>query len=72
VVSPNKKHWIEIVLVDEQGRPVEGEDYEVTVPDGTVVTGTLDSKGHARIDGIDAGTCKVTFPNLEKQTWKRA
>lgn len=31
-----------------------------------VGTGTLDSKGQARVDGIDPGTCRVTFPNLDK------
>src|SRR4029079_16560280 len=30
-----KKSWIEIELVDEKGRPVPGEAYVVTLPDGT-------------------------------------
>ena len=32
--------------------------------------GTLDEKGHARVDHIDPGTCKVTFPNLDKDAWE--
>jgi len=67
----DKPHWIEIVLVDEQENPASGEAYSITLPDGkTVAEGTLDEKGFVRVDGIDPGTCKVTFPNLEKQAWK--
>ena len=66
-----KPSWIEIELVDKKNKPVSGEAYRVTLPDGaTVAEGTLDEKGFARVEGIDPGTCKVTFPNLEKQAWK--
>ncbi len=66
----SKKHWIEIMLVDKQNKPVPGEPYRITLPDGnTVAEGTLNEKGIARVDGIDPGTCKVTFTNLEKQAW---
>jgi hypothetical protein len=66
-----KPSWIEIELVDKKDKPVPGEAYRVTLPDGTTVaTGTLDEKGYARVDGIDPGTCKITFPKLEKQAWK--
>jgi type VI secretion system secreted protein VgrG len=66
-----KTHWIEIELVDENGKPVPGEEYKVTLPDGsTVASGTLDAKGKARVEGIDPGSCKVTFPNLDKDSWK--
>ncbi len=68
-----KKSWIEIELVDEEGNPVPGERYKVILPDGqTVAEGTLDEKGFARISGIDPGTCKITFPNLDKDAWEKA
>lgn len=68
-----KKSWIEIELVDEQQQPVPGEKYRVTLPDGrTVAEGTLDEKGFARLEGIDPGTCKITFPELDREAWKRA
>lgn len=66
-----KKSWIEIELLDKKGKPVPGEAYRVTLPDGTTTsTGTLDEKGFARIEGIDPGTCKITFPRLDKDAWK--
>jgi len=41
-----KKSWIEIELVDEDGKPVPGEAYRITLPDGTTIDeGTLDDKG---------------------------
>ena len=36
----------------------------------TLAEGTLDDKGFARVDGIDPGSCKVTFPKLDKTVWK--
>ena len=67
--STDKKHWIEIALVDAEGNPVAGESYKITTPDGAVHDGSLNAKGRARIDGIDAGTCKITFPKLDKDCW---
>jgi hypothetical protein len=72
VVSTDKKHWIEIALMDEHGNPVAGESYSIRLTTGKVITGNLDSKGIARVDGIDPGTCKVTFPDLDRKTWNRA
>jgi type VI secretion system secreted protein VgrG len=69
--NKDKKHWIEIELVDEDGNPVPGEPYRITLPDGsTVADGTLNEKGWARVDHIDPGTCQVTFPNLDKDAWE--
>ena len=71
--AKKKKHWIEIELIDDKGKPVPGERYRITLPDGTTLAeGTLDAKGRARVDGIDPGTCKVTFPDLDAPTWKPA
>lgn len=67
-----EKTWIEIVLVDEEDQPVPGTRYMIELVDGTKVEGRLDSKGFARVDGIDPGTCVVHFPDLDEEAWKRA
>lgn len=68
-----KPSWIQIKLKDDEGKPVPGERYKITLPDGeTVAEGTLDEKGFARVDGIEPGSCKITFPELDKTAWKRA
>ena len=64
-----KKSWIEIVLVDMENRPVPGEPYRITLPDDSVAEGSLDEKGFARVEGFDAGNCKVTFPNRDQSVW---
>jgi type VI secretion system secreted protein VgrG len=64
------KHWIAVLLVDEKGNPMAGEPFSVMLPDGsTAATGTLDEKGQARVDGIDAGNCEIRFPNREPDGW---
>lgn len=67
-----KPGWIEVVLVDEENKPVSGARYRVTLPDGTVAGGSLDDKGLVRIQGIDPGSCQITFPDLDKDAWKKA
>lgn len=64
--------WIEIELIDEEDNPVPGEKYAITLPDGSVAKGTLDQNGFARVDGIDPGTCQITFPDLDKDAWEPA
>jgi hypothetical protein len=68
-LSPTKASWISIELLGDDGKPVPGEAYQITVPDGTVVQGSLDDKGRAKVSGFDPGTCKITFPNLDKDAW---
>jgi hypothetical protein len=59
-----KDAWIEIHLVDQSDNPVPNERYEIQLPDGQVVSGTLDTDGKARVEHIPAGMCSVTFPDL--------
>jgi len=66
-----KKSWIEIELVGEDDKPIPGEKYKITLPDDTIAEGTLDEKGFERIDGIESGTCQITFPNLDKAAWEK-
>jgi len=67
-----KKSWIEIKLLDEDGQPVPGEPYSIKLPDGSVVDGTLDGNGFARVDGIDPGSAEVSFPELDEEGIKPA
>lgn len=69
-VDEAKKSWIEIELVDQGGKPVPFERYRITSPDGSVIDGNLDAVGRARVEGIDPGNCKVSYPDLDKDSWE--
>lgn len=70
VVSADKKHWVEIAMVDQEGNPCAGQDYEIKLPDGSLVTGSLNEQGAARVEGIDPGNCRIRFPSLDKTVWR--
>lgn len=70
--SDPQKTWVEIQLVDADGKPVPNEPYRITAPDGTVSEGSTDGNGVARVDGIDPGNCKITFMALDQQAWSKA
>ena len=57
--------WIEIELVDSEGRAVPAAKYAIELPDGSVRRGQLDAGGRARVDGIQPGLCNVSFPALQ-------
>jgi hypothetical protein len=65
-----EKHFIEIELLDDDGKPVGNEAYLIELPDGTQRTGRTDGNGRARITGIDPGTAKVSFPDLDKKAYE--
>jgi hypothetical protein len=67
----NKTSWIEIELVGEDDKPIPGEKYKIILPDDSVADGTLDEKGAARVEGFKKGTCKVSFPKLDKEAWEK-
>ncbi len=66
-----KKSWIEIMLVDMEGKPVPGVRYRITPPAGEEPSeGTLNKFGQAGYYEIEPGTCKVTFPDLDADAWE--
>ena len=64
--------FIELEMVDDKGRPVPGLAYVIEASDGTVYDGVLDDDGRARVDGIEPGDCRITFPDLDKDAWSDA
>jgi Rhs element Vgr protein len=71
-IEEKKLSWVEIELVDEEGGPVSSEKYVIELPDGTKKEGMLDSEGRARVEGIDPGTCNVSFPDRDPKDWKKS
>lgn len=65
-----KNAWVEVVLTDENGKPAAGAAYSITLPDGSVSSGSLDEKGFARVDAIDPGQVKITFPDYDQDAWQ--
>lgn len=68
-VAPSTS-WIEIELVDEEDEPVPDVQYRIELVDGSIREGRTSPEGRARITGIDPGTCKVSFPDLDGSAWK--
>lgn len=64
--EPETEHWIEIELVDDEGNPQPGEQYFIELPDGSTMSGRLDSEGKARVEGVDPGEAKVSFPEMDR------
>ncbi len=65
-----KKAWIEIILVDAEGKPMPGVRYRITPPGGGAPKeGTLNEHGQAGLYQIEPGNCKITFPDLDKDAW---
>jgi type VI secretion system secreted protein VgrG len=63
--------WVEIEMVDEAGQPWSGEYYEVTLPDGKVKKGYLDSNGQAHVPLPKATETQVSFPRLDQRAWEK-
>jgi hypothetical protein len=68
-VEKKTKTWIAIALVNDDGEPVPDMPYRLKLPDGAIREGRLDSRGRARVDGIDPGMCEVTFQELDGREW---
>lgn len=58
------EHWIEVQLVDKDGKPVRNEKYWIQLSDGTVKEGYLNAQGKVRLEDIPAGNCRIRFPEL--------
>jgi len=64
-------HWLGIELKDADGNPVPHERYLVKLADGTQISGWLDEKGKARVEGLPADcNPEISFPKLHKDDVK--
>jgi hypothetical protein len=72
MIKPCQTTWIEIRLMDTENRPIAGDKYRIRLPDSSIVEGTLDEDGKARLEGIVPGQCEVCFPNIDGKEWRRA
>jgi hypothetical protein len=57
-------------LIDRLCRPVAGEPYRITLPDGRVLKGQTDANGTAGASDFDPGTCAIVFPELDSEAWR--
>lgn len=58
---------IKVQLEDSEGEPVPFEAFEVRGSRRQKVSGKLDDKGEARVQGIAGTHCQVVFPNLQQE-----
>lgn len=72
VIQPCEKGktWVEVRLVDEDGKPVGGQRYKIRLPDSSLREGVLDDQGTVRFDGILPGQCTVSFTTVDEREWR--
>lgn len=57
---------ITVELQDADGAPMDGQPFEIALPNGDVARGFLDGVGKARVDGIEpAGDCRIRFTDVD-------
>ena len=62
--------YFEAYLLDEHERAITDEPYALELPDGSVREGKTNEHGGVRIEGVDPGTCKLSFPRLDGDSWE--
>lgn len=66
--TPIEPDEIEIHVVTPAGETVDGIAYELTMPDGSVRTGTADVTGLIKLTGLSQrGDCKLRFPKIDDE-----
>jgi type VI secretion system secreted protein VgrG len=55
------RNWIEANHRDAEGQPMAGQKYKVHFADGSVISGVLDTQGHARIDNVPDNAVKIEY-----------
>ncbi len=56
--------WVEIELVDQDGKPIANQPFVIALADGSERRGMTDGSGRGLVAGVPAGQCHVTFPRL--------
>lgn len=65
----DETHWIHVVVVDEEDRPLAGVRYRIELTDGRVRDGRTDANGGIYFDGMPTGDCKISLVECDEQAW---
>ncbi|MBL4849845.1 MAG: hypothetical protein JKY65_30325 [Planctomycetes bacterium] len=63
--ASTETHWIDVVVKDEEGRPLVGQDYVLGTGDGSFRKGRLDAEGRCLVEKIPAGPCFFALKSAE-------
>ncbi|MEJ7732121.1 MAG: hypothetical protein WKG00_23285 [Polyangiaceae bacterium] len=66
---PAETTWIELRLVDADDLPVAGARYRIVLPNNETREGKLGADGTVRLAGIEAGSCDLSFPEIDAAEW---
>ena len=61
--------FIEVLLVDDSGSPVADVAYHLKMPNGQVTSGQTNHQGKCWVPRTPAGSCELTFTNLDGTAW---
>ncbi len=70
-LSEAKAAWIEIQMNDKGGFGVANTKFTLETPDGQIIHGVTDGNGLGRVEGIQPGNHKITFPDLPQDGFKK-
>jgi len=68
----DETHWIHVIVVDQDDRPLAGVRYRIELTDGRVREGRTTAEGGIYFDEIPAGACKVSLLEHDETLWGRA
>ncbi len=61
---------IEFKVVGEDGKSLAGHRYRIELPDDNVAEGIVGEDGVVKIDGVEPGSAKISFPDLDAKSWE--
>ncbi len=70
--TPPVTTFIDIKLIDKEGKPVPNEPFRVKDSAGQSHNGSLDENGFAHVDPVAPGDCEIRFPRRDLTVWRRA
>ncbi len=69
-LKDEKKSWLEFSVTDEDGKPLGGHRYRLEHPDERTTEGVVGEDGKVRVEGVEKGKCKISFPDLDAKSWE--
>lgn len=69
-VDPDEQAgWISFRVLNQDGDPLAGVRYELTLPDGNTVSGQTDDSGAVYLADVAPGECELSLPDLPDDSW---
>jgi len=70
-VKKVKQTWLNVIIKDDEGKPVPNQKFVVTFDNGHSIKGQVNENGFAHLDPVPEGKHQIELLDVDRREWSK-